>query len=160
MGVIAGQKLFTHKSSQAQRDEVIRKLNAGDLHGMIMTDRFSRCGHNLVGANHIIFMGSLYSQSYEDQYVGTWIVCLQLIEGRMCTQGQTRVPHAWIIADPNFVGDSVSINIKQSRGEAEELLRKKMTAGEYEAYEDPEVLLVNSEKYMMRGDSRSEPIVV
>jgi hypothetical protein len=70
------------------------------------------------------------------------------------------VPHAWIIADPNFVGDSVSINIKQSRGEAEDMLRRKMTAGEFEAYEDPESLLVNSEKYMGRGDSRLEPIVI
>jgi hypothetical protein len=66
----------------------------------------------------------------------------------------------WIIADPNFVGDSVAINIKQSRGEAEELLRRKMTAGEFEAYEDPEALLGNSGKYITRGDSPSKPIVV
>ena len=38
-----------------------------------MTDRVGGCGHNLTGANVIIFLGSLYSSSYadEEQTIGT-----------------------------------------------------------------------------------------
>ena len=66
----------------------------------------------------------------------------------------------WIIADPNFAGDSIPINMKQSKGEAEEMLCRKMTASEFEAYEDPEALLVNSQKYISRGELPEKPIVV
>jgi len=50
--------------------------------------------------------------------------------------------------------------MKQSRGEAEEMLRRKMTAGEFEAYEDPEELLVNAQKYISHGELPEKPIVV
>jgi len=50
--------------------------------------------------------------------------------------------------------------MKQSRGEAEEMLCRKMTASEFEAYEDPEALLVNSQKYISHGDLPEKPIVV
>jgi len=69
IGVLAGQKLFLHTT--AQRDRVPERLNTGEIDGVIMTDRVGACGHNLVGANHMIFMGSLYSQAYEDQAIGT-----------------------------------------------------------------------------------------
>jgi superfamily II DNA or RNA helicase len=78
VGALAGQKLFAHNSSQKDRDKVIRDLNAGSLHGVIMTDKVGGCGHNIVGANHMIFMGSLYSQSYEDQCVGKWLVMITI----------------------------------------------------------------------------------
>ena len=78
MGALAGQKLFNHKDGQKDRDKVIADLNTGNLDGIIMTDRVGGCGHNLVGANHMIFMGSLYSQAYEDQCVGNWIVLMTI----------------------------------------------------------------------------------
>ena len=69
IGVLAGQKLFLHTTAQC--DRVPERLNTGEIDGVIMTDRVGACGHNLVGANHMIFMGSLYSQAYEDQAIGT-----------------------------------------------------------------------------------------
>ena len=69
IGVLAGQKLFSYTT--AQRDRVPERLNTGEIQGVVMTDRVGACGHNLVGANHMIFMGSLYSQAYEDQAIGT-----------------------------------------------------------------------------------------
>jgi hypothetical protein len=36
-----------------------------------MTDRVGGCGHDLTGANVMIFMGSLYSGPYEEQAIGT-----------------------------------------------------------------------------------------
>jgi len=50
--------------------------------------------------------------------------------------------------------------MKQSRGEAEEMLHRKITASEFEAYEDPEALLVNSQKYISHGDLPEKLIVV
>jgi len=69
IGVLAGQRLFLHTT--AKRDRVTKRLNTGEIDGVVMTDRVGACGHNLVGANHMIFMGSLYSQAYEDQAIGT-----------------------------------------------------------------------------------------
>jgi len=47
----------------------VQGLNKGDLDELIMMDKVDACGHNLVGANHMIFMGSLYSQPAENQAV-------------------------------------------------------------------------------------------
>jgi superfamily II DNA or RNA helicase len=70
MGVLSGAEIFGHKSTQIERDKAIAQLNHGELDGLIMTDRVGACGHNLTGANVMIFLGSLYSQPYEDQAVG------------------------------------------------------------------------------------------
>ena len=69
IGVLAGQKLFVHTT--AEPDRVTERLNTEEIDGVVMTDRVGACGHNLVSANHMIFMGSLYSQAYEDQAIGT-----------------------------------------------------------------------------------------
>ena len=51
--------------------------------------------------------------------------------GRLCRPGQTRPVKAYLIGNKAFPGDSIPINIKQSRGEAEEALRKRLSAGEF-----------------------------
>ena len=70
VGVLCGTPLYSHRVTQAYRDSVIKKLNDGELDGLIMGQRVGGCGHNLVGANHMFFMGSLYSLSYEQQCTG------------------------------------------------------------------------------------------
>ena len=55
--------IFGHSPSSSARDSAIDGLNSGGLHGLVMTDKVSWCGHNLTGANVMIFMGSLYSEA-------------------------------------------------------------------------------------------------
>jgi hypothetical protein len=106
-------------------------LNTGDLDGIVMTDRVGACGHNLVGANHMIFLGSLYSYSAECQAIGMFpIVKLTLIIGRMCREGQTRIPKAYVIADPQFKGDKTALEIKESRREEEDCMSHKLKKGQ------------------------------
>jgi SNF2 family DNA or RNA helicase len=71
IGVLAGQPIFGQSSDDKQRDAVVKDLNEGRLHGVLMTEKVGACGHNLVGACRIIFIGSLYSQDYESQAIGT-----------------------------------------------------------------------------------------
>jgi hypothetical protein len=97
MGALAGQKLFNHKDGQRERDKVIDDLNTGNLNGIVMTDRVGGCGHNLVGTSHMIFMGSLYSQAYEDQCVGNWII-MMTINGSSHLQ-------TWTDSDSSYVDD-------------------------------------------------------
>jgi len=70
MGVLAGTTIFGHKPTESTQDEAIDGLNHGDLDGIVMTDRVGGCGHNLTGANVMIFVGSLYSHPYELQAIG------------------------------------------------------------------------------------------
>jgi SNF2 family DNA or RNA helicase len=71
IGVLAGQPIFGQSSEDRQRDAVVKDLNEGRLDGVIMTEKVGACGHNLVGGNNIIFDGSLYSQAFESQAIGT-----------------------------------------------------------------------------------------
>jgi len=71
MGVLAGTSIFGHPPTEDARDAAINGLNHGDLNGLVMTDRVGGCGHDLTGANVMIFMGSLYSAPYEEQAIGT-----------------------------------------------------------------------------------------
>jgi len=71
IGTLAGQPIFGQSSDDRQRDAVVKGLNKGTLDGVIMTEKVGACGHNLVGASHIIFVGSSYSQDYESQAIGT-----------------------------------------------------------------------------------------
>lgn len=62
-----------HAITSAARSATVGALNRyGDLDGIVLTDRVDACGHNLVGANHIIFLGSLYSYSAECRSIGTF----------------------------------------------------------------------------------------
>ena len=48
---------------------MVENLNAGLLDGIVMIDHVGSCGHNLVGASNMIFLGSLYSQPMENQAI-------------------------------------------------------------------------------------------
>ena len=69
--MLSGEQIFEHTAqNQTYRDRVIKALNEGRIDGMVMTGQVGGYGHNLVGANHIIFLGSSYSQAGENQAVG------------------------------------------------------------------------------------------
>jgi len=57
---------------------------------------------------------------------------------RISRKGQTKECRAYLIANPNFLGDSVPITIKNNRGEGEAELRRRLTDGEYRAYDSIE----------------------
>jgi len=59
----------------------------------------------------------------------------------MCREGQKRIPHAVIYANPNFVGDQVSFELKMNRGENDMELRRKLTCQEYKSYRDIQNLI-------------------
>jgi hypothetical protein len=44
----------------------------------------------------------------------------------MCREGQTRIPKAYVIADPQFKGDKTALEIKQSRREDEDFMTGKL----------------------------------
>ena len=52
----------------------------------------------------------------------------------MCREGQTESPCAIIYANPDFVGDQVSFELKLNRGENDMELRRKLTSQEYKSY--------------------------
>jgi hypothetical protein len=52
------------------------------------------------------------------------------ILGRICREGQTRVPHAYIIADIDCPCEKVAMDIKRSRGEDDCAMRRALTAQE------------------------------
>ena len=63
--------------------------------------------------------------------------------------------------EPNFIGDSIPMNIKRSRGEGDELLRRRLTAGEFSAYESIEELLIDVAKGLAEsGNSKAGPISI
>jgi len=68
--VLGGQRIFGHGCSDRHRESAVADLNLGQVDGMVMSERVGGIGHNLIGANSMLFMGSLYSQAYEDQAVG------------------------------------------------------------------------------------------
>ena len=71
IGVLAGSPIFDQMPSSKSRGAAVEGLNNGDLDGIVMMDKVGACGHNLVGANHMIFMGSLYSKAAENQAIGS-----------------------------------------------------------------------------------------
>ena len=71
VGILAGSDMFGAKGQNLHRGEMVAALNNGNLDGIIMTDRVGGTVFSLVGANHMIFLGSLYSKDDEDQAIGT-----------------------------------------------------------------------------------------
>jgi SNF2 family DNA or RNA helicase len=49
---------------------IVDALNRGDLMGIILTPDTGGVGFTMVGANHVIFLGSMYSVDYESQATG------------------------------------------------------------------------------------------
>jgi superfamily II DNA or RNA helicase len=70
VGVICGQNVFGHPCNPADRVNTVNRLNAGELHGIVMNSDIAGVGYNMVGANVLIFLGSMYSQDYESQVAG------------------------------------------------------------------------------------------
>jgi len=67
----------------------------------------------------------------------------------------------YIIGNPNFIGDSIPMNIKRSRGEGDELLRRRLTAGEFSSYENIEELLSDVVTELTEaGNSKAYPIPI
>lgn len=68
MRVLAGTKIWGHETKETA-NTTVDNLNNGKLDGIVMTEKVGGCGHNLVGASQMIFIGSLYSHSYEEQAI-------------------------------------------------------------------------------------------
>ena len=71
VGTLVGEKIWGIPSTERQRQAAVDGVNSGDSHGLVMTDQVGGTGHNIVGANHIIFLGSLYQPTGEKQAIGT-----------------------------------------------------------------------------------------
>lgn len=72
VGVLAGEKIFGEKVKIEKRVGVVERMNAGELDGLIVSNEVAGYGFNMTGANHIIFLGSLYSLAYEEQISGAY----------------------------------------------------------------------------------------
>lgn len=118
---------------------------------MVMSQRVGGIGHNLPGATAMSFMGSEYSQAYEDQAVGMFAMETMLTEGRMYREGQMGTPRSRIYANPDFVGDQVSIHLKLYRGENDMELRRKLTRQEYKSYGDIQHLIPETPRVRSRA---------
>ena len=70
VGVLAGESILGHRSDDVTRFEVVKALNEGQLDGIVISAKVGGCGHKLIGATHVLFMGSMYSQAYENQVLG------------------------------------------------------------------------------------------
>src|SRR5271155_5335523 len=71
VGTLVGEKICGITSTDKQRQATIDGVNSRELHGLVMTDQVGGTGHNIVGANHVIFLGSLYQPTGEKQAIGT-----------------------------------------------------------------------------------------
>ncbi len=78
MGALTGTPLWRLKIDDATRNATVDALNSGTLDGIVMTDQVGSCGHTLIGASVMIFIGSLYSHAQEEQAIGTsFNLCLE-----------------------------------------------------------------------------------
>ena len=135
VGALTGSHILGGKATEASCRDDIAKLNDRQLDGLIITDKMGATGYNLVAANHIIFLGSLYSITMERQAVGMSPRCLSLLTillGQIARRKQTRIPKAYIIASPAFPGDNAALETKQLRGEEDEAMVHKMSETEWE----------------------------
>jgi hypothetical protein len=158
MGVLAGTEIYGHKPTDKAREDTIEGLNEGDVQGIVMTDKVGGCGHNLTGANVMIFLGSLYSYPYEQQAVGIPIFPIELIVARICRPGQTRIPKIYIITDPDYEGDRMAFEIKAARQAEAELMSVKFDRqkGDYSAVEKVEALLGSEEEWQRWRELKAE----
>jgi hypothetical protein len=74
VGTISGTPVMGRPCTDQARAKDIAGLSNGALQGLIITDRLGATGYNLVAANHVIFMGSLYSATMERQAIGMTLV--------------------------------------------------------------------------------------
>lgn len=72
IGALTGTSLWRLSTSDVARNATVDHLNDGTLDGIVMTDQVGACGHTLIGANIMIFIGSLYSHAQEEQAIGMY----------------------------------------------------------------------------------------
>jgi hypothetical protein len=83
VGVIAGEKVFGHNNKSHQRQATVNALNDDELDCLIITTKTAGQGYTMVGANNIIFLGSMYSKEYETQVLGNsdnWKALIMQVE--------------------------------------------------------------------------------
>ena len=130
VGSITGTPILGQPATEDSRRQNINRLNAGELDGLVVTDKLGATGYNLASANHVIFLGSLYSITMERQAIGNMLQWHQLTLGRVARRGQRRTRKAYIIASRNFPGDSVALSTKEARGEEDDAMIQRMTEAE------------------------------
>jgi hypothetical protein len=95
-------------------------VNDGELDVIVMSERVDDYGHTMIGASHMILLGSLYQWSSEKQAIGGLLFnCPRLTVARMCRQGQlAKVIEAYILAEDAFTGLCGYINeeLRMERG--------------------------------------------
>jgi hypothetical protein len=74
VGTISGTPIMGRACMDKARARDVAGLSNGALDGLIITDRLGATGYNLVAANHVIFLGSLYSATMECQAIGMILV--------------------------------------------------------------------------------------
>ena len=83
---LSGEPIFSQRIQLTQRKLLIDQLNSSDpeksLDGLLIMNEVGGLGFNMVGANHIIFLGSMHSAAYEEQTIGSiaslnYLICRQ-----------------------------------------------------------------------------------
>ena len=137
MGSLTGTSILGAKATEKSRRSDIAKLNYGTLDGLVVTDKMGATGYDLVAANHIIFLGSLYSLTMERQAIGiSRFLSLLTTLGRITRRLQRRVPKAYIIASPSFPGDNAALEMKRQRGEEDEAMIRRISETELRMLSD------------------------
>ena len=64
--VLTGEMIFEHKFNDTSRFKAVCALNKERLNELIINAKVGGCEHNLMNANHVLFMDALYSQVYKN----------------------------------------------------------------------------------------------
>ena len=94
VGLLTGSTIMGTKVTDKSRGRDIELLNKGELDGLLITDKVGATDYNLAAANHIIFMGSLYSICYEEQAIGDSLSSLQLTARENCSKRTKPYPQS------------------------------------------------------------------
>jgi hypothetical protein len=136
VGVICGSKIWSHSPNANARVPTCNALSQGTLDGVILTPETGGFGLSMVGANNLIFLGSMYTEDYEHQVLGKTFSRSQTkyVLARICRPGQTRTPRGFIIANVDFAPDNAAFKLKQVRGEDHKNMAGVLTPRELEVY--------------------------
>src|SRR5579859_2074113 len=147
-----GEKIWSHKQNDADRNGRVLKLNDGELDVIVMSERVGGCGHTMIGASHMIFLGSLYQWSSEKQAIGDLLPNrTRLAVARMCRQGQlAKVIKAYILADDTFAGDRMAMSMKKERKEKEIEMTRPMLKEDWWVFGHVDKLRFSEEEFRER----------
>ena len=69
---LAGEGIFDRPVKIDRRVDAVDLLGLDpSMDGLIISNEVGGCGFNMVAANHLIFLGSMYSAANEEQIIGT-----------------------------------------------------------------------------------------